>query len=117
MQRYNQGVLNLLSYIFVVGLLPLFVGTTVWGSVMMLMLWRRSIQCFNGELVIFSFSVLWLVFSYVAIVSYCSLLVYGLNTSSKAKEVRKQLLQLLRKLNNSELSSDHEIVENAIANV
>jgi len=64
-----------------------------------------------------AFSLVWLVLSYILIIGYTTLLIYGFNASAKAKEVRKELILLLRKFNNSDLATDHEILENAIANV
>ena len=85
----------------------------MWGNVIVAMVRRKTVQC-NSEEILLSCYYIWLVISHLLIISYFSLLVYGLNASFKAKEVKKQLLQLLRKFNNSELSSDHDIVDNAI---
>lgn len=106
----------MLSYFIVGGLLPFYIGWTVWGTFLLVLINRKTALC-DQNASSWSFLIFWLVLQYALVVSYCTLLVYGFNASKRAKEVRKQLLVLLRKFNNSDSSSDHEIVEHAIQNV
>ena len=79
----------MLSYLFLFILLPLFIGVTAWGAVMMLVSWRKTDWCFKEHNFLFIFSLALLVFSCFVILAYVILLMYGINASQKAKDVRK----------------------------
>lgn len=78
----------MLSYFIVCGLLPFFIGWTVWGTFLLVMINLKTAEC-DEETTSWQFLIFWLVLSYGIIISYITLLVYGFNVSKKAKDVRK----------------------------
>lgn len=59
--------------------------------------------------------IFWFILSYVLIFSYVGLLCHGYDQANKAGQVRKHIVQLLRRLSSNEM--DQEIYENALANI
>ena len=61
--------------------------------------------------------IFWLIISYGLIFCYGCLIVFGIKVAQRTRNVTKSMLQLIRRFNQDDELADHEIFENAIANV
>lgn len=94
-------------------LLPFFIILTLKGSQIFV---NIDINIDQAEIsVTYPFLIFWFILSYVLIFSYIGLICHGYDQASKAAQVRKNIVQLLRRLNSNGM--DQEIYENALTNI
>lgn len=95
-------------------LLPFFIILTLKGSQIFVNIDIDNMDS-AGISATYPFLIFWFILSYVLIFSYIGLICHGYDQASKAAQVRKNIVQLLRRLNSNGM--DQEIYENALANI
>jgi hypothetical protein len=91
MNWQHMRVLKNLSSILVFGLLPVFWGLTVWGTILFVEISQESHSCTDIR-ENWPFFVFWLMVSYGVISLYFTVLVYGFQSDQKAKQARKSII-------------------------
>ena len=100
------------------GLLPFFFGWTCWGTSLFFKINQGQASCPGQQDTEqgFPFIIFWLILSYSFISCYLSLLLFGLNADHRSKQVRKSMIQLLRRLSQSP-DDNQELYDNAVQNI
>ena len=113
------GRLRMLSYFQLLILVPFFLAWTIYGTVLFVKISSGEASCAEtGSNDTFAFLIFWFILSYILIFCYICLLLYGVSSAQRSARVKKSMLQLLRKLNASEMSeTNQEIYENALLNI
>ena len=85
-------------------MVPFFLAWTIYGNVIFIKVNEGDANCQTDNNDTFAFIIFWFILSYVLMFCYLCLLLFGLSASQKSAQVKKSMLQLLRKLNGSEMS-------------
>ena len=97
---------------------PFFLAWTIYGTTMFININRGDANCSTDNNDTFAFLIFWFILSYVLIFCYLCLVMYGFSSAQRSAQVKKSMLQLLRKLNGSEMGEmNQEIYENALYNI
>lgn len=89
---------KILSYITLGVVFPFFVIWTIVGTVWFIQSQHSQPNCIEDSLEAYSFLIFWCVLCYILIVCYATLIAYGRNMAQRSDLMRRNILQLLRRI-------------------
>ena len=95
--------LRALTYFQLIFMVPFFLFWTIYGNYIFFRINEGSANCETDNNDTFAFIIFWFILSYVLMFCYMCLLLFGFSSAQKSAQVKKSMLQLLRKLNGSEM--------------